>query len=81
MMRYFLRLAYDGSPFHGWQRQPNANSVQQCIEEALSVVMRQEVTITGAGRTDAGVNARVMYAHFDTDSNVDDIGRVINSLD
>lgn len=64
-MRFFLRLSYDGSPFHGWQSQPNAVSVQQTIENALSTILRCPVPITGAGRTDTGVNARVMYAHFD----------------
>lgn len=64
-MRYFLKLAYRGAPFHGWQRQPNASSVQQTIEEALATILRAEVPIVGAGRTDTGVNARCMYAHFD----------------
>ena len=67
-MRYFLRLSYNGAPFHGWQSQPNAVSVQQTIEEALSTVLRAPVSITGAGRTDTGVNAKVMYAHFDLPS-------------
>jgi len=66
-MRYFLKLAYNGAPFHGWQSQPNAVSVQQTIEEALAVMLRRQVAIVGAGRTDTGVNARVMYAHFDSD--------------
>ncbi|MDE5790266.1 MAG: tRNA pseudouridine(38-40) synthase TruA [Muribaculaceae bacterium] len=66
-MRYFLKLAYNGAPFHGWQSQPNAMSVQQTLEEALSTILRAPVSITGAGRTDTGVNARVMFAHFDTD--------------
>ncbi len=70
-MRYFLKLAYNGAPFHGWQSQPNACSVQQTLEEALSVILRAPVSITGAGRTDTGVNARVMYAHFDTDHDMD----------
>lgn len=64
-MRYFLELAYDGSGFHGWQRQPNADSVQQRIEEALSKVLREDISVIGAGRTDTGVHARRMYAHFD----------------
>lgn len=64
-MRYFLKLAYRGAPFHGWQRQPNASSVQQTVEEALATILRTEVPLTGAGRTDTGVNARCMYAHFD----------------
>ncbi|MBD5221244.1 MAG: tRNA pseudouridine(38-40) synthase TruA [Bacteroidales bacterium] len=65
-MRYFLRLAYNGSPFHGWQRQPNASSVQETIEESLSTILRTPTPITGAGRTDTGVHAACMYAHFDT---------------
>ncbi len=70
-MRYFIRLAYNGGGFHGWQRQPNAVSVQQVIEEALGTVLRVDTPITGAGRTDTGVNARTMYAHFDTDKDID----------
>lgn len=65
MPRYFIRLAYRGAPFHGWQRQPNASSVQQHLEEALTTLLRTPVAVTGAGRTDTGVNARTMYAHFD----------------
>ncbi|MCD7710173.1 MAG: tRNA pseudouridine(38-40) synthase TruA, partial [Porphyromonadaceae bacterium] len=64
--RYFLYLAYDGSAYHGWQRQPNGLSVQQCLEEALSLLLRRETAVTGAGRTDTGVHARLMVAHFDT---------------
>ncbi|MDE6082879.1 MAG: tRNA pseudouridine(38-40) synthase TruA [Muribaculaceae bacterium] len=63
--RYFMKLAYRGGPFHGWQSQPNAVSVQSEIENALQTVLRKETKITGAGRTDTGVNARVMYAHLD----------------
>lgn len=63
--RFFMRLSYRGTHFHGWQRQPGDTSVQQTIEEALSTVMRVPVEITGAGRTDAGVHARCMWAHFD----------------
>ena len=55
-MRYFMHLAYRGEPFHGWQSQPNAVSVQSTIEEALSTIMRESIRIVGAGRTDAGVN-------------------------
>lgn len=66
-MRYFLTLAYNGTPFHGWQRQPNAMSVQQCLEEALSTLLRQPITILGAGRTDTGVHAKEMMAHFDAE--------------
>lgn len=67
MQRYFMRLAYRGEPFHGWQTQPGAVTVQQTIEEALSQVLRTPTKITGAGRTDAGVNARMMIAHFDVE--------------
>ena len=67
MVRYFMRLAYNGAPFHGWQSQPNAESVQSTIERAMTTIMRCEVKITGAGRTDTGVNARMMIAHFDLD--------------
>lgn len=64
-MRAFMHLAYRGAPFHGWQTQPNAVSVQQTIEEALAKILRRPVAILGAGRTDAGVNARMMIAHLD----------------
>lgn len=67
MVRYFLTLAYNGTPFHGWQRQPNAISVQQTLEEALSTLLRQPIAIVGAGRTDTGVHARMMVAHFDAE--------------
>lgn len=79
-MRYFLQLAYDGSGFHGWQSQPNGDSVQQTIEEALAVVFRREVKLTGAGRTDAGVNARRMLAHFDLEDSIADEKRLLASL-
>lgn len=61
-----MRLSYRGEPFHGWQTQPGAVTVQQTVEEALSRASRRPVPIVGAGRTDAGVNARLMVAHFDT---------------
>lgn len=64
--RYFMRLAYRGENYHGWQRQPGAISVQQALEEAMARVFRlPELPVTGAGRTDAGVNASCMIAHFD----------------
>ena len=64
-MRYFIRFAYDGTAFHGSQRQPNGITVQETIEQALAMIFREEVPLTFAGRTDAGVHAREMYAHFD----------------
>ena len=67
-MRYFIKLAYLGTPYFGWQRQPDQISVQQTLEEALSTLLRETVKITGAGRTDTGVHASQMWAHFDSDS-------------
>lgn len=78
--RYFLRLSYNGAPFFGWQIQPNQISVQEKIEDALSKVLRTATKITGAGRTDTGVNARTMYAHFDVDSPVTDIPTFLHKL-
>lgn len=68
MHRYFVYLAYDGTAYHGWQIQPNGVSVQEMLMKALSTVLRREVEIVGAGRTDAGVHARLMVAHFDFDA-------------
>lgn len=79
-MRRFLKLSYDGSPFHGWQRQPGDSSVQQTLEEALSTICRRPVEVVGAGRTDTGVNARVMYAHFDSDYIIPDKRRFLTGL-
>lgn len=66
-MRYFITLSYDGTNYHGWQVQPNAKSVQQCLNEALSTLLRTAVLTVGAGRTDAGVHAAMMVAHFDSE--------------
>lgn len=79
-MRRFLKLSYDGAPFHGWQRQPDDSSVQQTLEEALSTICRRPVEVVGAGRTDTGVNARVMYAHFDSDYIIPDKRRFLTGL-
>lgn len=65
MQRYFIYLAYDGSHYHGWQIQPNGSSVQECLMKALSTFLRRDVEVVGAGRTDAGVHASLMVAHFD----------------
>lgn len=80
MSRYFIRLGYRGAPFHGWQIQPNAVSVQEEVERALSTVLRVPVSIVGAGRTDTGVNARTMYAHFDYDGILPEKGKLLVSL-
>lgn len=79
-MRYFLKLSYNGAQFHGWQSQPNAVSVQSSIENALEIICRRKISITGAGRTDTGVNARVMYAHFDCEEEIKDPNRFLLSL-
>lgn len=80
MLRYFLHLAYNGADYHGWQSQPNAITVQETVEKALSKVLRRQVAIVGAGRTDTGVNARSMYAHFDVDNEIADPQRLISAL-
>lgn len=72
MQRYFIYLAYDGTNYHGWQIQPNGISVQECLMKALSTLLRKEVEVTGAGRTDAGVHAELMVAHFDSDATLDE---------
>ena len=74
-MRYFLRFAYDGTAFHGSQRQPNGVTVQETIEQALAMIFREEIPLTFAGRTDAGVHAREMYAHFDLPNSQYPIGK------
>ena len=68
MNRYFIYLGYNGKSFCGWQTQPNGLAVQQCLEEALSTLLRRPTQVVGAGRTDAGVHARLMVAHFDCDN-------------
>lgn len=65
-MRRFIQLSYDGAAYHGWQKQPNARSVQQTLQEALSTLLQTDIEVVGAGRTDAGVSARMMVAHFET---------------
>ena len=70
-MRYFIELSYDGTPFVGWQRQPSGDSVQSCLEDALSILFRKPLIIVGAGRTDAGVHAHQMFAHVDLDELID----------
>lgn len=66
-MRYFIKFAYNGTHYHGWQYQPNAISVQEKLNTVFSTLLQQKIDCLGAGRTDAGVHASQMYAHFDTD--------------
>lgn len=67
MKRYFIYLSYNGANYCGWQTQPNGVSVQGSLENALSTILRKSISIVGAGRTDSGVHARQMIAHFDLD--------------
>lgn len=79
-MRYFIYLSYDGTAYCGWQRQPDAPSVQQALEKALSTLLREDILITGAGRTDTGVNASYYVAHFDCQKQIDDCEKVCYKL-
>lgn len=65
-LRYFIELSYNGSAYHGWQNQPKAISVQEVIEKGLTLLLKEPIAIVGAGRTDTGVHAKQMFAHFDT---------------
>ena len=78
--RYFIYLGYNGKKFCGWQIQPNGITVQQSIEEALATLLRQPVPIVGAGRTDAGVHARLMVAHFDWQEPIADLAFLAEKL-
>ena len=80
MYRYFIYTSYNGTRYNGWQRQPNGLSIQQSVEEALSTLLRQTVNIVGAGRTDAGVHAQWMAAHFDLNLPLGDRDHFIRKL-
>lgn len=80
MPRYFIDIAFRGEPFHGWQIQPGDTTVQQTVEEAMGRYFRRPTSVTGAGRTDAGVNARRMVAHFDTPEPIADSGSLLRAL-
>lgn len=81
-MRYFLELSYNGKAYHGWQNQPNAVSVQEVLEKALTLLLSDKTAIVSAGRTDAGVHAKQMYAHFDFQKkiNFEDLIYKLNSF-
>ena len=81
MSRYFIYLAYNGTRYCGWQNQPNGVSVQQCLEDVLSKVLRRDISVTGAGRTDAGVHARLMVAHFDAPEPLGDTALLAGKFD
>ena len=79
-MRYFLELRYNGAAYCGWQRQPDMPSVQQTLEQGLATLLRGKVEVTGAGRTDTGVNASYYVAHFDCAEPVADPELVVYKL-
>lgn len=70
-LRYFIELSYKGKNYHGWQIQPDAMSVQQKVNEALTKILGEEIQVVGAGRTDTGVHASQMFVHIDTDAIID----------
>ena len=79
-MRYFIHLSYDGSRYHGWQIQPNGISIEGEIERCLSTLLGAPVDIVGAGRTDAGVHAHHMVAHFDVEEPIADTSQLTYKL-
>lgn len=79
-MRYFIELRYLGAAYCGWQRQPDMPTVQQALERALTTLLREPIGVTGAGRTDTGVNASYYVAHFDVNQPVADTERTVYKL-
>ncbi len=79
-MRYLICFSYKGTNYHGWQVQPNEVTVQSVLTDSLSLVLRQNIELTGAGRTDAGVHAKRMAAHFDFDGEIVDFVALTNKL-
>lgn len=78
-MRYFITFSYDGTAYHGWQIQPHSVSVQEELQKALSTLLRKPMEVVGAGRTDTGVHARRMIAHFDSEE-VEDCSLLVYKL-
>jgi tRNA pseudouridine38-40 synthase len=70
-LRYFIQFSYNGTHYHGWQIQPNAISVQEILTQGMQTIINPAIELTGAGRTDAGVHAKQMFAHFDTTQELD----------
>ena len=80
-MRYFIEFSYNGKNYHGWQLQPKAITVQGVLQNALTTILREEISVIGAGRTDSGVHALQMFAHFDTERELsDDLVRKLNAF-
>lgn len=80
MQRYFIYLAYEGTNYHGWQIQPNGITVQECLMKALSTYLRTDIEVVGAGRTDTGVHASLMVAHFDYEGELPDLKLLTDKL-
>ena len=78
-MRYFIQFSYNGTNYHGWQVQPNAVTVQETLTKAMTTVLNCPIELMGAGRTDTGVHAKIMYAHFDTEIAIDS-GNLVHKL-
>ena len=70
-MRFFIEFSYNGSNYHGWQRQPSQTSIQEKFEDCISKILSSKISLTAAGRTDSGVHAKKMFAHFDYDEELD----------
>ncbi len=79
--RYFIRFSYDGTNYHGWQLQPNAVTVQEVMTDILQKLFGPQTTITAAGRTDTGVHAKTMFAHFDAPNELDDLQAFAKKLE
>ena len=81
-MRYFIELSFKGTNYFGWQIQPDAPTVQEKLNSSLSLLLREKIEIVGAGRTDSGVHAKLMIAHFDSDrvESLDNLKHRLNSL-
>ncbi len=79
-MRYFIQLQYKGTNYHGWQIQPNASSVQEELNMALSLLLKEEINVVGAGRTDTGVHASFFVAHFDVTSSISNLQKLTFKL-
>jgi tRNA pseudouridine38-40 synthase len=81
-LRYFIELSFKGTNYFGWQIQPDAPTVQEKLNSSLSLLLRQEIEVVGAGRTDSGVHANFMVAHFDSDSiaSIEKLKHRLNSL-
>jgi tRNA pseudouridine38-40 synthase len=80
-LRYFIELSYNGKKYHGWQIQPDAVSVQEKLNDAVSTILQEKIEVVGAGRTDTGVHASQMFAHFNVENSISgDVVHKLNSI-